>query len=213
MAKKRVTIESALTHPMSRLEFYRLVAPLVADLNDEHTLLSPPGEEIGMLMSSGLQFPVCPIIRGDRTFVRANYSSNANLRPGSEILAINGTNNRELLDRLCPFAIGKNREHRLALVEKFFGILLWIGEGYGPPFNVRVGRNGKPHYTPQSQLRTFTASTAMPVPAATPASAFFAPGSPVGKAVAADHDRHQTCNLCNGACEKALDSGKAGVER
>jgi hypothetical protein len=32
--------------------------------------------------------------------------------------------------------------------------------------------------TPQSQVKTFTASTAIPVPAATPASAFFAPGSP-----------------------------------
>src|ERR1700688_1391911 len=32
--------------------------------------------------------------------------------------------------------------------------------------------------TPQSQLKTFTAITAMPVPAATPASSFFAPGSP-----------------------------------
>ena len=31
---------------------------------------------------------------------------------------------------------------------------------------------------PQSQLRTLTASTAMPVPAATPARVFFAPGSP-----------------------------------
>src|SRR6202035_2076708 len=36
-------------------------------------------------------------------------------------------------------------------------------------------------YTPQSQLSTFTARTAIPVPAATPASAFFAPGSPCAK--------------------------------
>jgi len=36
-------------------------------------------------------------------------------------------------------------------------------------------------YTPQSQLRTFAAITAMPVPAATPARAFFAPGSPCAK--------------------------------
>lgn len=36
-------------------------------------------------------------------------------------------------------------------------------------------------YTPQSQLRTFTARTAIPVPAATPAKAFFAPGSPWAK--------------------------------
>ncbi len=42
---------------------------------------------------------------------------------------------------------------------------------------VAVGRS----YTPQSQLSTFTARTAMPVPAATPARAFFAPGSPCAK--------------------------------
>jgi hypothetical protein len=35
----------------------------------------------------------------------------------------------------------------------------------------------------------------MPVPAATPASAFFAPGSPWAKAVAADHD-YVPAELC-----------------
>jgi hypothetical protein len=40
---------------------------------------------------------------------------------------------------------------------------------------------GRASYTPQSQLRTFTARTAIPVPAATPAKAFFAPGSPWAK--------------------------------
>jgi hypothetical protein len=128
---------------MSRLEYYRLVAPVVADLNDEHTLLSPPGEEIGKLMSGGLLFPIRPIIREKRIFVRTNYSSDANLQPGSEILAINGTSSRELLDQLSQFAIGKNREHRLALVEKFFGTLLWIGNGYESPFNVSVRSGGK----------------------------------------------------------------------
>jgi hypothetical protein len=37
--------------------------------------------------------------------------------------------------------------------------------------------------------------------------------SPIGEGLAADHDRHQTGNLRNGAGEKALDSGKASVER
>src|SRR6266436_7716921 len=35
----------------------------------------------------------------------------------------------------------------------------------------------------------------------------------VGEAVAADHYRNQTCNLRNRAGEKALDGGKAGIER
>ena len=36
-------------------------------------------------------------------------------------------------------------------------------------------------YTPHSQVRTLAARTAIPVPAATPARAFFAPGSPCAK--------------------------------
>jgi hypothetical protein len=41
----------------------------------------------------------------------------------------------------------------------------------------------------------------------------FRTGFAVREAVAADHDRNQTCNLRNRAGEKALDGGKAGVER
>src|SRR5271165_7212617 len=38
-------------------------------------------------------------------------------------------------------------------------------------------------------------------------------GFAMGEPVAADHDCNQTCNLRNRAGEKALDGGKAGVER
>ena len=41
----------------------------------------------------------------------------------------------------------------------------------------------------------------------------FCAGFAVRETVAADHDRDQTCNLRNGAGEKALDGGKARVER
>jgi hypothetical protein len=58
-----------------------------------------------------------------------------------------------------------------------------------------------------SQLRTFTARTAIPVPAATPASGLFRTGFAVCEAVAADHDRNQACNLRDSAGEKALDGG------
>ena len=38
-------------------------------------------------------------------------------------------------------------------------------------------------------------------------------GFAVGETVPADHDRNQTCNLRNGAGEKALYGVEAGVER
>ena len=40
----------------------------------------------------------------------------------------------------------------------------------------------------------------------------FSAGFAVGEAIAADDNRDQTCNLRDGACEKSLDSVKAGVE-
>jgi len=45
----------------------------------------------------------------------------------------------------------------------------------------QLGGGWEERSTPQSQLTTFTASTAIPVSAATPASAFLAPGSPCAK--------------------------------
>ena len=41
----------------------------------------------------------------------------------------------------------------------------------------------------------------------------FCAGFAMRESVAADHDCNQTCNLRDGAGEKALDGVKAGVER
>ena len=139
--KKRAKIVSTLTHPMSRLEFYRLLAPLVADLNDEHTTLFPPTEEA--LKGTSVIFPVRPIIWKNRIFVRANYSSNVNLQPGTEILSINGMSSRKLLDKLSRLGYGKNREYRMYLAETVFGVMLWVGPGYTSPFHLKVRKDGK----------------------------------------------------------------------
>src|SRR6202041_2357064 len=68
-------------------------------------------------------------------------------------------------------------------------------------------------YTPQSQLRTFTASTAMPVPAATPASAFFAPGSPWAKPYPPITIATRLATFAMVPVNKDLYGVKAGVER
>ncbi len=140
MARERTKIVSALTHPMSRLEFYRLLAPLVADLNDEHTTLFPPAEEA--LKGTSVIFPVRPIIWKNRIFVRANYSSNVTLQPGTEILSINGMSSRKLLDKLSRLGFGKNREYRMYLAERVFGVMLWVGPGYKSPFHLKVRKDG-----------------------------------------------------------------------
>jgi hypothetical protein len=141
IVRERAKIVSTLTQPMSRMEFYRLVAPLVADLKDEHTALFPPREEA--LRGTQVIFPIRPIIWENRIFVRTNYSSNVNLRAGTEILSINGRGSRKLLDQLSRLGFGKNLKYRMYVVERAFDVMLWIGPGYEPPFHLKIRRNGK----------------------------------------------------------------------
>lgn len=141
IAMERTEIVSKLTHPMSRLEFYRLLAPLVADFNDEHTTLFPPTEEA--LKGTSMIFPIRPIIWENRIFVRTNYSSNVNLRPGTEILSINGMSSPRLLDKLSRLGFGKNREYRMYMAERVFGVMLWAGPGFKSPFHLKISRDGK----------------------------------------------------------------------
>jgi len=143
IVQERTRLASNLTHPMSRLEFYRLVAPLVSGLRDEHTVLAPPREEYRRHARAGLLFPVRPIIWENRIFVRTNYSDDVNLSPGTEILRINGLSSRQLLDKLCLFAVGRNRESQLAMVETVFHVMLWVGQGYESPFHISLRRDGK----------------------------------------------------------------------
>jgi hypothetical protein len=144
IVQERARLASNLTHPISRLEFYRLVAPLVSGLRDEHTVLAPPREEYRRLARAGLLlFPVRPIIWENRIFVRTNYSDDVNLAPGTEILGINGLSSRQLLDKLCLFAVGRNRESQLSMVETVFHVMLWVGQGYESPFHVSLRRDGK----------------------------------------------------------------------
>ena len=142
IARERAKIVPKLAHPMSRLAFYRLLAPLVADLNDEHTTLFPPTEET--LMGTTMIFPIQPIIWENRIFVRANYSTNMNLQPGTEILSINGMSSRKLLDELFRLGgSGKSREYGMYLTERVFGVMLWVGPGYKSPFHLKIRKHGK----------------------------------------------------------------------
>ncbi len=141
IAMERTRIVSKLTHPMSRLDFYRLLAPLVAKFNDEHTTVFPPTEEA--LKGTSMIFPIRPIIWENRIFVRTNYSSNVNLGPGTEILSINGMSSPRLLDKLSRLGFGKNREYRMYMAERVFGVMLWVGPGFKSPFHLKIRRDGK----------------------------------------------------------------------
>lgn len=97
-AKTRHTLEDSLRDGMSRLEFWRLATPVVAQLRDGHTRLGAPEEEWNHVWSTGSKvFPL--VLAFDRTgaMVRADLSNEGCFPPGTKIRRINDRSVAELV--------------------------------------------------------------------------------------------------------------------
>jgi hypothetical protein len=82
--------ELALTAPMTELEFYRLLAPVIASLNDGHTGLSGTRELEGLLRQQPILLPFKLAFHAGNAYLHRNYSDFADIAMGGELLAING---------------------------------------------------------------------------------------------------------------------------
>jgi hypothetical protein len=136
--QKHRAIEQKLISPLTCVEFYLQVAPLVAMLRDGHTKVYPIYEEyFHYIGEDGLLFPLDLEFREGKTIVVANYSPDPVPAPGSRILSINGIEIGSILDDLLPLVSGKRIEKRLEYLSDFFRHLLWLTSPSQGPFTLR----------------------------------------------------------------------------
>ncbi|HEX3047296.1 MAG TPA: S41 family peptidase, partial [Bacillota bacterium] len=88
-----------LKGPMGELEFYRILAPIVAKLNCGHTRLGLSGENGSFYYQSSRYLPLQLKVIHSRIYVVQSLSK-AKLPPGSEILSINGRPTVEIIQAL-----------------------------------------------------------------------------------------------------------------
>jgi len=120
-------IEKSLTEPLTRLDFYRRVAPLVSAFGDGHTSITYPVEELNEYLGRGGRlFPLETRIVGDsnRLFVAFDY--NGEIPPGSEIVGLNGLSTSKLISELANYVSGEKLSYRLGLVNTNLRALLWF---------------------------------------------------------------------------------------
>ena len=96
--EQKLEVEEKLNKPMTRLEFYKLIAPLVASLKDGHTYVYPPfySSDKTTLPTAKIEknlFPLKIKIFGNRAFITEDFK---NIPKGSEILKINGIKTSDL---------------------------------------------------------------------------------------------------------------------
>ena len=104
---------SKINCPMDRNEFYKLAAPVIAELRSGHTFILQPFEDFTKhIISGGTFFLLSFDIDNDKVIIRKSDSSNR-LPIGGEILRINGQDSWKFVTRLARNfpAEGKNAFH------------------------------------------------------------------------------------------------------
>jgi len=87
---------STINGPQDELGFYRKLKPLIAHIRCVHTGLSLSDDYIKYINSFANMLPMDLFFVGDKAYTTANYSGNASLVPGTEILTINGKSMAEI---------------------------------------------------------------------------------------------------------------------
>ena len=104
---------SQLKEPLTEIDFFKLISPILVAIRDEHSFALPSdnywkkeiGQTVYSISSPGSKaklFPFFIKIIGGRIFTDNNLSNDTTLRTGDEIVAINGKPASAVLDMLLP---------------------------------------------------------------------------------------------------------------
>jgi hypothetical protein len=128
------TAERAIDAPMTELEFYRLLAPVVASLNDGHTGLTGSHELERQFSQEPVIFPFKIAYHAGEAFLHRNYSDNADIEMGGKVLSINGRSMGDVLAAILPMlpsdgTVETSKYRRLERTNQF-------GDTYGRVFGI-----------------------------------------------------------------------------
>jgi hypothetical protein len=121
-----------LDRDMTAIEFYRLIAPLVAGIHDGHTVVSPSARSVVYAPEQGGFVPLRLWLIGQEAYVAEVLVPNSDLDRGTQLLSINGLPMTEILNRLLPFVPhdGRIETGKYFYLGKFFP--MYYGWGVGP---------------------------------------------------------------------------------
>ncbi len=156
-----VQIKNKITYPLTRKDFYILIAPLISKINDAHTYIQFPDEEFSQYINkNGLLFPIKIEILDDKLLIKENYKG---LKKGANILSINGINSSELISNMVKYETGESINYRRKLVEFRFPHYLWLLYDFKNTFLIKtkdknIEINGKKYNEINNQTANQNAS-------------------------------------------------------
>jgi hypothetical protein len=159
-------VERAFDRPMTRVEAYRVIAPLAALIHDGHTSPRRPTEEWRAYRESGRGlFPLRVQLGSPRPEVDAGETASG-VEEGDILIEVNGVPAESLAAFALATESGESEAIRRAYAEKGFFASMW-SFGLRPPFTMRLERDGVSRTAvsdglPYAELRKGPASSTEP---------------------------------------------------
>lgn len=137
---RREQLYREMNHPMSRLEFYKLIAPVVASLKNGHTYMHPPEKTFGeYILKGGKRIPLVLHWNGTNVILKS-YVSPFDMPIGGEVLTVDNQNAREFLTKLARYLPSENKVYNLGILERkdILSMFLWLHKGEVEPLMLRI---------------------------------------------------------------------------
>jgi hypothetical protein len=123
---------------MTRLEFYKALAPVVASLKNGHTFISPPCEEfLEYTGKGGKIFPVEFYMDKTSVFLK-NYSGPMELPLGGEVIAIDDQNTKDYLVKFAGYFPSEHKTYNIGHLQEDLPFYLWLEKDKHKSLNLKI---------------------------------------------------------------------------
>ena len=122
-----------IDRPLDQLGFYRRIAPVVNELNDEHTMVFPPERN-----DETPGFPFEVVISDNRIFAWREWRANTGVARGDELLSINGIAAGSIIESISAFYSGTTTRQKQEYAAWGFANALPQVLDIRPPFELRI---------------------------------------------------------------------------
>ena len=138
--QSRDKLYNQITQIMTRLEFYKLVAPIVASLKNGHTYMHPLNDLFGeYVLKGGKMFPLVLYWNGTCVILKS-YVCHNDLPLGGEVLNIDNQNAMKFLVRATRYFPSENNAYNLGYLERGSSLpmFLWFEKGTVESMTLRI---------------------------------------------------------------------------
>ncbi|WP_105616125.1 S41 family peptidase [Vallitalea okinawensis] len=132
-------VQSKIDQPMSGIEFYKTVAPLINLLHDGHTAIGLTDSYLASINNK--QFPLVIEVRDNQMTTIEVLNENINIPTGSNIVSINGIKTTDILNTLMDYMPGMRDAYKEVYLEEEFYNLLNLVYGMGDDYEITYTYN------------------------------------------------------------------------